>query len=429
MVTNTTTSFDAMINEYLPNDLLKEELIKRNWLLQNVERDDSWLGGTLIVPFKAAGASSIKFGGLTAADAISEDEYQRGEVSDYQEIWGSMIFNEADLMKHGKITEQNFLKLLPDSVDDFTEKMKEISSMSMLNAGYFASAVAVGAGVGSQSGDGQADGTISVDHPERFEINQKVTLDDGDSNQADFYVTAVNLNTQVITLATTLGGSTHTGVTDYTLAQSPRFYHDGVLVAGTVTNKFSSLRDALLSNANGGSSTLYGKSKVAYPYLQAINVDGSSVSATNLLQKVFEFYSTVRQRARGKANKIVMSLKHFGSAMQVVELQKGGYKTLPNTMKATEYGWSEIQIMSVTGELLTLVGVQEMDDDVIMALDMSSFKFFSNGFFKKRVSPEGKSYFEVRNTTGFQYIIDICCFGDLVVHRPGVNGIMYGISY
>lgn len=419
-----------MLNEYLPNDLLKEELIKRSWLLSNVERDDTWLGGDLVVPFKAAGASSVKFGSLTASDDIAEDNYQRGKVEDYQEIWGSMIFNEADLMQHGKVSEQNFLKILPDTVDEFMEYMKEVSSGTMLNASYFAKAEANPAGgTGVNTGDGQSDGTIRVDHPERFVIGQKVTLDDDDSNQADFYVTAINLNTKVITIATARGGTTYTGVTNYTMAQNPKFYYDGVLVAGTVTNKFSSLRDALLSNANGGSANLYGKSKVAYPYLQAINIDGADITAANILEKLFDGYGTVRQRARGKANKIVMSLKHFGSCMKAVELQKGAFKTLPNTMKATEFGWSEVQIMSVTGELLTLVGVQEADDDVIFYLDLSSMKFFSNGFFKKRVAPDGKQYFEVRATTGYQYIVDICCFGDLIVHKPGVNGILYGVSY
>lgn len=418
-----------MLNEFLPNDLLKEELIKRSWLLSNVERDDTWLGGKLIVPFKAAGASSIKFGSLTASNDIAEDNYQRGSVDNYQEIWGSMIFNEADLMQHGKVSEQNFLKILPDSVEQFMEYMKEVGSGTMLNASFFSKAEANPAGgVGVNTGDGQADGTIRVDHPERFVIGQKATIDDDNSAQADVYVTAVNLNTKVITVSATRGGA-GLDITAYTLAQNTKFYYDGVLVAGTVTNKFSSLRDALLSSANGGSANLYGKSKVAYPYLQAINVDGSDITAANILEKLFDGYGIVRQRARGKANKIIMSLRHFGACMKAVELQKGAYKTLPNTMKATEFGWSEVQIMSVTGELLTLVGVQEMDDDIIIYLDITSLKFYSNGFFKKRVAPDGKQYYEVRNTTGYQYIVDICCFGDLVVHKPGVNGILYSISY
>ena len=58
--------FQAMINDYLSNPLLKEELIKRDYLLSKIEKDDGWIGvsgsngangGALIVPFKAAGVS------------------------------------------------------------------------------------------------------------------------------------------------------------------------------------------------------------------------------------------------------------------------------------------------------------------------------------------------------------------------------------
>jgi hypothetical protein len=40
----TTRSFQTMLNEYLPDDLFKEELLKRDWLFNNMERDDKWKG-------------------------------------------------------------------------------------------------------------------------------------------------------------------------------------------------------------------------------------------------------------------------------------------------------------------------------------------------------------------------------------------------
>ena len=97
----TTRTFNDMLNQYLTYDLLKEELVKRDWLLSNIELDNGWQGGSLIVPFKAAGASSVAFGSLSASNDIAEDKYVRGSV-DYKEAWGSLIFNETDLMQHGK---------------------------------------------------------------------------------------------------------------------------------------------------------------------------------------------------------------------------------------------------------------------------------------------------------------------------------------
>ncbi len=70
-----------------------------------------------------------------------------------------------------------------------------------------------------------------------------------------------------------------------------------------------------------------------------------------------------------------------------------------------------------------------MDDDIIIYMDWRAAKFYSNGFFRKRKSPDGIEYFEVRATTGFQYIIDVCLFGEIVINRPSYCGIMYGISY
>ena len=41
MATGTTRTFQSMLNEYLPNRLLKEELIKRDYILTNIEKDNS----------------------------------------------------------------------------------------------------------------------------------------------------------------------------------------------------------------------------------------------------------------------------------------------------------------------------------------------------------------------------------------------------
>ncbi len=70
----TTRSFSAMLNEYLPNKLLKEELLKRDWLLTNIEKDDNWMGSKVIVPFKAAGSSLVGSLQPAAPDRASAGE-------------------------------------------------------------------------------------------------------------------------------------------------------------------------------------------------------------------------------------------------------------------------------------------------------------------------------------------------------------------
>jgi hypothetical protein len=414
----TNRDFQDMLNEYLPNNLFESEMVKRDYFLNKVEKDNNWKGGKIIVPFHAAGASSVKFGGLTDSADIGKDKYVRGSIDDYQEVWGSLIFDHRDLMDHsGKVNEDSFLKILPKQVDDFIEYMKMCVSINIMAGPHFATATSNGA----------ADGTITVDRIDRFQLDQKCVIDDGATAQADVYVIAVDVNNDKVTLSATRGGAA-LDISTYLLADATKFYHDGVLVAGTATNKFNSLKSALLSAANGGSSTLHGKTKLAYPYLQAANISGATISATNILDKIFD--AATRQSKLGRnlgAIEVVMAQKHLGSVMKLIEAQKGGYKVSEGSRKADIYGWEEVEITSVSGKRLKLVGVNEMDEDVIELIDWSALVFRSNGFFKKRTAPDGKQYYESRATDGYVYIVDICLFGELEVNNPTKCAIIHSI--
>jgi hypothetical protein len=113
--------------------------------------------------------------------------------------------------------------------------------------------------------------------------------------------------------------------------------------------------------------------------------------------------------------------------MKILETDKGSFRQASD-MKASEFGWDEVEIGSPRGKL-TIVATQEMDDDWIGFIDMSAIKIYSNGFFKKRQDPDGKEYFTIRGETGYQYIVDVCFFGDLVLERPSRCGILHTISY
>lgn len=411
----TTRSFQTMLNQYLPNKLLKEETVKRDWLLSNVDMDDSWLGGDLIVPFKGVQASSVAFGSLTDSSDIGEDGYVRGSITTQPEVWGSFTFNHRDLMEHGKISEQNLLKLLPDAVDDFADFMKQCVSLNMLNGGSFAKATA----------DGDSSGNLTVDRPERFVLKQKCYIDDdNDSVSAAAYVQSINMDTGVITFDTTRAGGTDTDLSMYTVAQNAKVYFDGAQ-PGVAAN-FTSLRSSLLSLANGGSTTLYGQTKTAYPYLQAINVSGSDITSVNIIQKIFDAYTVIKNRGRGMPDKILMSYRNLGYIMSVLETQRGAFHSSPENTKVSPFGWTEIVVQGVKGRV-TCVGVQEMDDDVMFFLDLRALKIYSNGAFRKRMNPDGREYFEVRATTGYSYIVDTCFFGDLVLIRPSYCGVLYSI--
>lgn len=403
-----------MLNEYLPNELLAEEFIKRDYFLQNVEKDNNWGQGDLIVPFRGSRASTVKLGSLAAASEINQSKYVRGKITDKPEMWASLIFNHRDIMEHGKLSEQNFLKILPGEVEDLLDYMKMAFSLQITNGEAFAKAAAngtVGAG-------------IQVDRPERFEVGQPVMLQDGNTAAAKYWVKSIDMETGIVVLSALMDLSTIADVSAYTVAQAAVFYLDGGETAG---NRFTSIKKSLLSAANGGSSTLYGQSKLAYPYLQAINVSGASVTASNILDKLFDAVTVVRNRGKGNPDKLIMSYKHLGSIMKIIELSKGAYK-MADASNATIYGWTEIELVGVKGRM-TVVAIQEMDDDAIFIMDLRALKIYSNGFFQKRRSPEGREYFEIRNTSGYQYIVDACFFGDVVLERPSRCGILHSISY
>jgi hypothetical protein len=417
MATVVNSSFQSMLNEYLPNRMIMEELVKRDWFLSNLEIDNGWQGSKIIVPFKGAGASSVEFGQLADVTDISQSQYVRGSIDSYVEAWASLVFNHRDLMDaEGKIPEATFLKILPGEVDAMVDYFKQVVSTSLGAGSHFAQLVT----------DGTAGGQFEVDHIDRFQLGQKLVLDDSNSAPLTVYVIAIDVNAATTGTGTVTVSASRAGlavdVSAYTVSAAAKCYHPGAL-AGS----FTSIREVLLSSANGGSATVHGVSKLAYPILQAVNIDGSAVTASNILDKLFDGYTEVRRKAKGNANTILMSFKHLGSVMKLLETQKGPF-AVTKQPSASIYGWTEIEITSVKGTL-KLVGIVEMDDDVIMYLDLKSMVFRTRGGFRKRKSPEGKEYFEVRGTDGFKYVVDMCLFGQLEVNAPGHNAIMHTVAY
>ena len=413
MATAVNTSFQNLLNEYLPNSLMMDELIKRDWFLSNMEIDNNWAGQKIIVPFRGANASTVEFGQLAGSSDISQSETVRGHIDSYVEVWGSLIFNHKDLMDHsGKIPETTFLKILPNELDMHLDYFKQVISQALGNGSHFAKFVS----------NGGVTGVIEVDHIERFQLGQKIEIKDSNSVKLPVYVIAIDINDSTITVSATRGGAA-ADVSAYTTAQAAKCYHPGVLDNGS----FVSVREALLSAANGGSATLHGVSKLAYPMLQAVQLNGASVTASNILDKIFDGYTTVRRKARGNANTILVSFLHLGSIMKLLESQKGPF-IVTKQPSASIYGWTEIEITTVKG-VLKVVGIQELDDDCIFYLDLKSMTLRTRGGFKKRMSPEGREFFEIRNTTGYQYVIDNSFFGATEFSKPGHNAVMHSISY
>jgi hypothetical protein len=410
----TTSTFSNMLNEFVGEKMLMAELKKRDWVLSNVELDTEVVASPYILPFLSNVGSTVTFGSLAADTDIAEEQTLRGEVT-YAEAWSSMIFQEMDLMEHGKVSEQNFLKILPDALKRHLDFFKYTVSTGLL-AGNIVSKL---------TADGDASGNITVADPERFPIGMKVIVDDDDSAASSAgYVRTVDMNTGVLVIYDARSGGSVVNLSAYTTAQNAVVYADG-----QQSNGFTSLKSILLpASVTGGSASYAGLTKANAPILQAIVASGSDISASNILEKIFDHYVTTRKRGGGKPFKVIMSYKNFGSCLKALENTKGAFNVMQGSKKAEVYGWDEIEVGGFAG-VLSLVAVQEMADSEIYFLDLESWKFVSNGGFRRRKSPEGIEYFTKRATTGYSYVVDHCLKGNIVCKNPAKNGVLHSISY
>ncbi len=487
----TSANFSAMLAQFAPNGLFKEEMVKRDYILSQIEKDDSWVastgdtsngtavgtgsgifGGPLTVRFKGAQASSQKMGGLTDQSQITQAKYVLGQILVQPETWGSLIFNHKDIMVHGKISELNFLNVLEDNLEDFMDVMKYNISTALLEGPAYCKVVAI---IDSAT---DTTGTVLVDRPDRLHIGQKVLINlptteavIGSGTQPIFaFVKSINMNsssggqpagsvvlTSDIALTTPLDftgvlqrqTADGTPLTGYVLAgdlpaDTTKLYMDGTLdglagagtgTATSIVNQFSNLKDLLFpyntaagSSIGAGSQYLYGVLKTDYPYTQAIYTDGSGATATNLVKKAFYGFTQTRRYGKGRPTDIIMSYNNLAIVMAIVEASKGAFNVVPNSYKASQYGFTEVKIGSVTSQTLKFIGIQEMGDDWIAYIDWRALKFYSNGMFRKHKTPDGIEYFTTRSVTGYQYIVDIALFGDIVLERPSYCGVMGDIS-
>lgn len=420
-VQETSRLFQDMINDFLPNELLMAEMNDNVYALNKCAKDDTWTGqGDLIVPFEGAVASSLRYGKLTASTNIADDVFVRGKVTKQKELWGTMRFYSRDLMEHKQVSAKNFLQILPGRIDRFIKRQKNAVSTNLLVGAHVCKATAV---------SNANDGIVTVDRPDRLEINQLLQYVTSDATDVTSYVKSINVNTKQAVLTTTRGGATvvnfSAGGKD--LAVGAKFYNeDGE------DNAFDSMRSQLLSAANGGSATIHGQTKTDYPYLQAYNVDGGAgglaITAENIVDALFDAGLDITIFGKGNPSDIVLSLKRWGAVVKVLQHSKGPYNVIPGSLKTNELGWKEITIGGSKGEF-KVVGVHEADDDVAMFVDWASYCFYSNGGFRKEMSPDGLEYFTVRGEDGYQYIIDLCLFGEFVNKIPCYNGIVYGIDF
>ena len=405
----TTESFNSILKRYTPYKLHFETLKKTNWFVDWVEKKTDWMGSTMEIPFQASAASSFQWGALTASNDISEGQYLMGTLtnSDLKELWGSFIINNKDLTRHGGNMEASYLKILPNLLNRFTEKMSEKVSITYFNDGAIDVATA----------NGTAGGIITVQYPHRFELGEKVTIDDDDSSPVSGYVVAINVNTKQLHIQDARTGGANVDLSGYTVAQNAKIYTPGI------ADVPQSLKSILLPASAGGVASYFGYTKATYPALQALAVDGSGFTKATLLDDLYSAYYQVLDQGKGSLNKImVMPLKF----MQHISAGLENNKRYTMETKKVAYGMRHVSITGVDG-VAEFIAIRDCDPSLVYILDKEGMCLAGNSFFKRDTDANGNDFTVIRNTTGKVNIVDTAFFAALVVQAPSHQGIVYNI--
>lgn len=412
MATTTDTSYNTMLNENVTNKLMDLELKKRNFVYNQIPQDKNWLlNNNYVLPQIAGVASSVRFGKLVASNNIRNSKPIRGYESVHKELWGAIQFNAKDLMIHDKVSEQNFMKLLPDELERHMDYVAQVLGQNICS----------GKAVDYATGNGANTGKIKIANPERVQIRQYVEfLSDAVVVAITGYIKTIDINTGEILVVTAPDGATPVDLSTLLTADKAKLY-----CQDQATEGFYSIIDLLLPQSAGGAANLHNLNKLTSPQLQSIYEDGSSWTAATLLKNIFKQYVKARKVGQGEPNQVMMSFNNMGAAISTIEAQKGAFNVMPNSGKAEQYAWDELTVGGFLsgGRPVKLVAIQEMNDSELVYLDKSSFVFASNGGLRKQKTPDGLSYFTERTEDGYVFTTDTCLMGQLICKQAFKNGL------
>jgi hypothetical protein len=400
-----TATYGALLKRYMNEDIFNNGFTKLSYIWANCEKDKSWRGGTYEVPIEEAGFSSMAYGALTADTDIGEMDVALGTAS-MVELTGSILVRESDLYRHGDM-EQSYLKIMPDKLEEFLKFMQQSVSSQFLQGSYLAKATS----------NGVNDGTIIVDKPHMFRNGMKVAVDDDNSSEATGYVRSINLATKTLLIYDARTGGAVVDLSGYTTAQNAI-----VRIIGTGSEKFLSLPEALLSAANGGSDSLYGKTKTSYTSLQALSASGSAWTAATVVDDILKaYYDFSDIRGPDSFKDILVS---YGTFKNIAKLLETGKRATIVDKKAG-VGFNSIDIVGAEGQA-KIVALRDMPNDKVYFGDVTKIKFAGAEPFKKKLY-DGNEFFMKRGTTGPEMISDIMLRGNFFV-KPAQWGCVYSVA-
>jgi hypothetical protein len=390
---STNADFDNVIKRVTPYTMMVDTFKRKNYFWNKIKKEQGWKGGTIEIPIEGGEASSLRFGKLVRSNDISSGTYDLALCTSQPELWGALKFWEKDLERHDSL-EESYLKLVPNKLNQFIERKSERVSMCLLGDGSIAALTA----------NGEADGEITVDHPEHFTLKEKVVIDDSNSSPTEGYVVAINMETKKLTIHDARTGGSAIDLTGYTTAQGAKVY-----LPDEQSNGFLGLADYIFSATNGGSDSYFDKTKLSYPVLQAHQFSGSAWTKATILEDLFTvFYDTV-QRGKGAAEEMLVPFHVFKAVAS--ELQEN--RDYVTADKKAGYGFRSLNLIGPEGEM-TITALRDMPATKSYILDWSCLEFRGDKFFERKRHLGGQEYHMERTEDGYVYIQDIKFYGQLI---------------
>jgi hypothetical protein len=397
-----TATYGDLLKRYTPESLFENEFAKYSYIWANCSKDKSWRGGTYEIPILEAGFSSVQYGSLAADTDIGEMDVTLGTQT-MKELWASYLVRESDLYRHASM-EQSYLEIMPERVEEF---MKWVQSL--IGVGFLA-----GAKLSKATANGHATLGITVANPQIYRKGMKVSVDDDNSTEATGYVRTIDLNTGIIVIYDARSGGAVVDLSGYTTAQNAI-----VRIVGTGSEKFTSLPEYLLPAANGGSDTVYGKTRASYTALQSLVDTGAAWTAETILDDLLTtFYSFAEKRDTMKE-----ILVPYGMFKNISKLLTTTNRASIESKKAG-YGYNSVDIVGAEGQA-RIVALREMPKDLVYMGDVSKIKFAGAEPFKRKMY-DSREFFMKRGTTGPEYISDMALRGDFIV-KPADWGVVHSV--
>jgi hypothetical protein len=438
-----TRSWQGIINDKLDLNKIMFSGLKRSELINQLSKKKGWLGtsGTgadkrsYIVNFAGNQPGAVSIGSYADIADIAKFDPIKGMVQSYVETTFSLNFNEEDLLDITNDSEMEAMVNVGviEQASVLTQQVKNCYEDMFINGSKVLNITDV---------TYASIGKLTVDRPEKVRVGQMLqlaaTAATGTKNQKVF-IKSVNKNTKEIEFSTTLGGATASLVGNVGAASATFVCVYGtVATAGTISG-FDGYRNVLLSSANGGDSTYLGHTKTTYQFLQALNINGSTWTASDIVPKIFEAwngeidYQLMSYKGK-KAKSLQVSPANYAKILNSFEMYKGSFrKNDADTLKMFDAGSIAISSLETGGELV-FERVPSMPDDIMVLPNMDTWAMVSDrdlAFRKDVGNPNGMNGYkwtETRNSTGFTHTLDGRHRVQTVCGAPEANAIIHGLA-